>query len=72
MDIVCINNRVLNLMKPFDNITIGKSYQVLYTYVDSYYLVSDYGEKLIYPKYLFITLEEYRNNKLNNILSNAK
>lgn len=52
------------------NLTLGKVYDVSesFTFRQNYSLIDDSGLFTLHPKYLFITLEEYRNNKLNSII----
>lgn len=52
-----------------DFITKGKIYDVISSYRDeSYFIYNDENRLQIYPKYWFIDLIEYRNDKINKIL----
>lgn len=65
MKVVCIDNG------GFDLITIGKEYECLNgsDFVDDYLISFDNGHRaMYYPKSLFMTKEEQRNKKLNEIL----
>ncbi len=72
MKMICVNNEDED---EDINLTIGKEYECL----DSYYygnysfeiiickLVNDIGKWIVCPKNYFITLEEYRNQKLEEL-----
>lgn len=53
------------------NTTIGKTYEII-EYSDSfgdigYYFIGDDGKELIYFTHNFITIEQFRENQLNEI-----
>ena len=53
------------------NTTIGKTYEII-EYSDSfgdigYYFIADDGKELIYFTHNFITIEQFRENQLNEI-----
>jgi len=59
----------------FPNLTIGKIYQCEFVKTnnnigenDNYKLVDDSGEKFLYPKSVFITIEEFREERLTELL----
>jgi hypothetical protein len=71
MKVICVNNII-----PVDNedisipLTIGKEYDICFvTYCRPihYTIVDDAGNKHLYQKDFFITLEEYRNKRLKEI-----
>lgn len=62
--VVCINNESMN------RITINKIYEVTKnTNYYSYYIINDVGKEMGYYKYRFITLKEYRKQKISNLLN---
>lgn len=67
--IICIDNKN-NI--PFENeeITIGKKYISLFSSLSSYYIINDKGKEVGYFKTRFVTLKEYRKNKINNLITN--
>jgi len=85
MKIICINKNKGGIDKTMNNIvssfynkklTIGKTYEILkYDNVDlepfRQYFIADDGSELLYfdNDTDFITLEQWRNNQLNQILS---
>ena len=62
--VVCVNN------VGYNSITIGKIYEVLYTYNDNFYFIlNDYGRgHYPYPIKFFIPLNEWREQQINKIL----
>lgn len=64
MKLVCIDNK--NYEIPF--ITIGKEYECIKEDNEYYYILEDDNNiNIISSKHLFITLDEYRNKKLEEI-----
>jgi hypothetical protein len=53
------------------NITAGKFYEVIHQYSSNRKLVivNDMGQVSRYDRYRFLTIEEYRERQLNNILN---
>jgi hypothetical protein len=70
MKVVCVNNgketRSVN-----NDVTVNDVYDVIYEHTSDYYLTNDNKKRLMYPKDMFITLDEFkkeiRNKKLLNI-----
>lgn len=64
MKVICINND-----DGLVNLTIGKEYDAenVSKYANSYLVKNDYGFVWIYLKKWFITLEEHRNKKLEEL-----
>lgn len=64
MKVICINND-----DGLVNLTIGKEYDAVNTdkFANSYLIKNDYGFIWIYLKSWFITLEEHRNKKLEEL-----
>ena len=59
----CIKNN------DWSNLTIGKTYEVIHTLSNGDYRIMDnYGINYIYPKGLFKTLAEIRNDKIDKLL----
>ena len=65
MKVVCIKN-----IGPHVDITIDKVYDVIEQrdQIDTYYIRNDKGQVYGYIKTRFITLEEFRENKIKEIL----
>ncbi len=62
--VVCIDNESAN------KITINKIYEVIFsTNNNMYYLIDDDGRKSNYFTDRFITLKEYRKQKISNFLN---
>lgn len=69
MKVVCIKNVINSGSGHFTyRLTIGKCYDYSIKY-DGYWLKNDMGGYFCYSKALFITLKEYRKQKLNKIVS---
>ena len=52
-------------------LTMGKTYEVVSIDADGdYYIINDECDDLWYPKYLFKTLSEMRNETINKLLEN--
>lgn len=71
MKLMCIS--ILPQIYNQTNIEIGKVYETLHqSDYESYYklisIILDNGSSQAYPKSCFVTLDEFRNNKINNIL----
>ena len=68
--VVCIDNKcsINTIIK--EEITIGKKYISLFSSLSSYYIINDKGEEMGYFKTRFVTLKEYRKNKINNLITN--
>jgi hypothetical protein len=62
MKVVCIDN-INNQLK----LTIGKVYVTTDLQRGYYFIKSDIGHMILYPKNLFLTMNEYRNKKLEEI-----
>lgn len=62
MKVVCIDN-INNQL----TLTIGKIYDAEGHDRDYYFIKSDIGHMILYPKNLFLTMNEYRNKKLEEI-----
>ena len=69
--VVCIDNKNWNNIH-FENeeITIGKKYISLFSSLSSYYIINDKGVEMGYFRTRFVTLKEYRKNKINNLITN--
>lgn len=67
--VICIDNKN-NIHFENEEITIGKKYEVLFSSLSSYYIINDKGNEMGYFKTRFITLKEYRKNKINNLITN--
>ena len=65
MKIVCIKSDRNN------KVTVGKVYNVIYVNevlsVNNYYIENDSGDKSLYDKRMFITLEEFREKRLSEL-----
>ena len=62
--VVCIDNESAN------KITINKIYEVIFsTNNNMYYLIDDDGRECNYFTYRFISLKEYRKQKISNFLN---
>jgi phosphopantothenate synthetase len=76
MKIICVNSAIRHL-------TIGKVYDVITTANEmcslennlrfqsnarAYRIIDDYGNNELYSKTLFVTVEEFRDMKINDIL----
>lgn len=62
--VVCIDNESVN------EITINKIYEVIGITINSmYYIIGDDGRKGNYFTYRFISLKEYRKQKISNFLN---
>jgi hypothetical protein len=73
MFVVCVDktNPVDDRLPDVQSITVGKRYKVLYdnsTGPRHYLLMCDNGSLERKPFKCFITLEEYRNNKISKII----
>ncbi len=67
MKMICVNN---DNGDEDINLTIGKEYECSGSYYGNYSfckLVNDIGKWIACPKNYFITLEEYRNQKLEEL-----
>lgn len=64
MRVICVDNDAGHV-----NLTIGKEYDAENTgkFANSYLVKNDYGFIWIYLKSWFITLEEHRNRKLEEL-----
>lgn len=82
MKVVCINNTSRNTYSKGDKflakeLTINKIYDVVFMFngyipndINSeYYIKNDIGHHNYYKRYLFLSLDEYRNSKLDKILA---
>lgn len=63
MKIKCIDNN-----NNRTNLTIGKTYEVIYIYIGFYKITDDYGYKDWHSIKLFKTLSEIRNEKIDKLL----
>jgi hypothetical protein len=64
MKVKCIDNRDWESF-----LTINKTYNVVIDYDDDdYKIIDDEYEEWWYPKYLFKTIPEIRNDKINKLL----
>lgn len=65
MKIVCIKSDRNN------KVTVDKVYNVMYVNevlsVNNYYIENDSGDKCLYDKRMFITLEEFREKRLSEL-----
>ena len=71
MKLMCIS--ILPQVYNQTNIEVGKVYETLHkndyeSYSKLISIILDNGSSEAYPKSCFITLEEFRNNKINSIL----
>lgn len=69
--IVCINNKPMKgVNEKTQNLTIGKVYET-YDRPDysSVVVINDIGNEVNYSSHRFITIEEWRERKLNEILN---
>jgi hypothetical protein len=48
-------------------ITVGKSYKIMGEFSNSYFIVNDLGNKLLYNKNKFVTLSDWRKIKLKEL-----
>ena len=64
MKVICINNSQYEI-----HLTINKSYEVVSSTPDGYEIKCDDGYDITFYKHRFITIKEYRDNKLNQILT---
>jgi hypothetical protein len=72
MKVICISNKL-----KYTGITIGKEYEIIpellsqisdfYINDDIYHIRNNNGFDFYYPKEYFITIEEYRDKKLNEL-----
>ena len=74
MKVVCVNlGEHLNFETCTDFITIGKSYEVIYSddaiagHYRLYTIKNDLGRIVVYNSSLFISIEEWRNKQLDAI-----
>ena len=65
--IICIDNKN-NIPSENEEITIGKKYISSLSSLSSYYIINDKGREVGYFKTWFITLKEYRKNKIKNLI----
>lgn len=71
--VVCICNNYHRISNTTSSLTIGKQYQVEETGVDKmtsdtlYAIVNDDGYRFYYNSDIFASVEEYRNDKLNEL-----
>ena len=63
---ICIDNKIST--KAPSDLTIGKVYDAIGTYGKVFFLTNDKGKRAYYHKDRFITLEEWRDKILNNLL----
>lgn len=64
MKVICIDNKC---GEHLFSLTIGKEYESECSLREDYEIVNDYEDCCPYPKYLFITKSEIRNQKLEEI-----
>lgn len=73
MKVVCVSNDYYIDKK---NLTIGKEYECISIdhndikyWSDLYYcmIIDNNNKEMMYPKFFFVTVEEYRNRKLEDI-----
>lgn len=67
MKVVCIDNRGFN--KKY-NLTVGKIYDIVSDYGESYLIKNDIGKLIDYANFRFKTLDEIRDRILDDILKN--
>jgi hypothetical protein len=51
-----------------EGLTFGKTYEVIYSFLNSYLINNDYNKRKWFDKTKFITLEEHRDSQLNKLL----
>jgi hypothetical protein len=51
-----------------EGLTFGKTYEVIYSFLNSYLINNDYNKRKWFDKIKFITLEEHRDSQLNKLL----
>ena len=73
MKVVCVNKKKLDI-DDYDDLTIGEVYNVFDDYTEPngremYEIEDDSGCLFVYRKMNFITLAEYREQQLNEILT---
>lgn len=63
MKVICVDN-----YEGVVSLIIGKEYEVEY-YIPGYYSIKTENSRytITYPKYCFITLDEYRNKRLKEL-----
>jgi len=64
MKVICVDNKC---GEHLFSLTIGKEYEYECSLREDCEIVNDYGICCSYPKYLFITKSEIRNQKLEEI-----
>ena len=70
MKVICVNNRdMVGAMETSVNLTIDKVYEVLGDSSSAFNIINDIGNRGSYYIGRFISLEEYRDIKLNKILN---
>ena len=70
MKVICVNNRdMVGAMETSVNLTIDKVYEVIGDSSSAFNIINDIGNRGIYYIGRFISLEEYRDIKLNKILN---
>lgn len=73
MKVICVETQLKSVRcdnSYYPNLTIGKEYECLNSNVDyaNYYMVrNDNNTNIMCPKHFFITKEEYRNKRLEEI-----
>jgi hypothetical protein len=69
MKVICIDNKIIgyDYKKIFLPLTVGKAYEYAYEYDYSYIIKDDNGYINSFQKWFFMTLDEYRNQKLKEI-----
>jgi hypothetical protein len=67
MRVICIND-LLSVEGVFTRVKIGKVYNVIEENLGRYLIIDDFGYKVHLLKNRFITIEELRNNKIEEIL----
>ena len=62
MKVICINNVGYE-----PRLTVGKEYEIIKTFQNFIYILNDDERKMFYKASLFVTVEEYRDKKLNEL-----
>ena len=68
MKAICISNYYNDLeVHKYENLTIGKIYDVEFCTLNTYLIIDDYDEHKIIRRSLFIDIEIFRNDKLEKL-----
>ena len=71
MKVVCIDKNdyeYFTIINYYIDITINKKYDIISYFNDKCLILNDNQNERLYPIYLFKTISEYRNDKINKLL----